>query len=300
MSQAAKRRAPTNAGNADATATTETGAVMFANRRLRRGPAVQRATGAGWTLLFTVAGRACYRDASGASCGAEPGDLILLACGSAAEGGVLPGEEWDAFGLRFVPWLGWQPVEFNVVGGGLYRMHVVRPGHRQLIHEAWEAIIANLDALETARILRTSQEQVAQHARYERIQNELLLLKLREIFIVAERDSTTSPQLDARIREALELMERDIAAPHEMRELASRAGLSYGRFAHLFKEQLGASPRQVQLKIRLRRGAVQLEYSDDPIGAIGERIGFRTIFDFSRAFRREYGTSPSAYRALRR
>lgn len=276
------------------------GIVRCAGRHLWRETAVQRPSGAGWMLSFTVGGRSLHRDPAGASCYAGVGDLVLLGPDARAGRGVIHGDIWDAFWLRFDPWPGWAPDGFEQIAYQLYRRHIARPGHRQRLHELWEAIIGDLDARETANILGAVNSKLAPPRADEAIENELLLLMLREVFIHAQRDSIMSAQLDTRIRDALDVMERDLAAPLNISELAQRAGLSYSRFAHLFKSQVGASPKRVQVSIRLRRGAIQLEYTDQPIGAIAGQIGFGTIFDFSRAFRREYGMSPSAYRALRR
>ncbi|HZC73842.1 MAG TPA: helix-turn-helix domain-containing protein [Jatrophihabitans sp.] len=262
---------------------------------------MQRPTGTGgWMLTFTLRGRALYRDPAGASFYAAAGDLVLLGPDAPAGRGVPRGEEWDAFWLRFEPWPGWAPDGFERVAHQLHRQHIARPGHRQRVHEIWESIVADLDARETVRILEAVNAKLAPLRGPESIENELQLLMLREIFVHAQRDSLIAAQLDPRIRDALDVMERDLAAPLDIRELARRAGLSYSRFAHLFKSQIGASPKRVQVSIRLRRGAVQLEYTDDPVGVIATRMGFSTIFDFSRAFRREYGMSPSVYRSLRR
>lgn len=276
------------------------GSVLCAGRLAWRETSIDRPTGTGWLLTFTVAGRGLYRDPSGDAINAEAGDLLLL--GPGVPGHDRPrGAKWDAFWLRFEPWRAWRPTGFDRLSDAVYRAHITRPGHRQRMHEVWTALIADLHARDTARILNAAGPRGgASPAGAGAADDELLVLLLREIFVLARRDAATSAQLDPRIRDALEVMERDLASPPDMRQLAARAGLSYSRFAHLFKAQLGMSPKRVQQTIRLRRGAVQLEYSDDPVGVIATRLGFSTIFDFSRAFRRDYGTSPSAYRRRHR
>jgi AraC family transcriptional regulator, arabinose operon regulatory protein len=257
-----------------------------------------RPVGRGWILTFTIDGRVLYRDASGVSFFAPAGELVLMHSDGAAFRGVLRGDSWEAFWLRFEPWGCWRPDGFRRVTERLFRTQIALPGNRQRVHEAWERIIDDLDARDTARIVGAAAAGRGRHpAGAEWIETELVLLRLREILLLALRDASISPHVDARIRAALQVMERDIARPPGMRELAARAGLSYGRFAHLFKSQLGVTPKRAQRLIRLRRAALQLEYSDEPVGAIAERTGFSSVFDFSRGFRREYGLSPSAYRA---
>jgi AraC family transcriptional regulator of arabinose operon len=252
-------------------------------------------------LTFTIDGRAHFADSSGASFFAGPGDLVLMECGEATARGVLRGDSWDAFGLNFVPWSGWRPDGFLRVTDRLHRTHIALPGNRQRVHEAWQRIIVDLDARDTARILGAIAARRGTHrTNGEVVETELVLLRLREIFLLAARDSSTTPHLDTRIRIALQVMEHDLACPPGMSELASRAGLSYSRFAHLFKAQLGVTPKRAQRLIRFQRAALQLEYTDEPVGTIATRTGFGSVFDFSRGFHREYGMSPSAYRAQRR
>lgn len=256
---------------------------------------------AGWSLTFTLGGRARFRSPSGASFQATGGDLVLLEPEAAVGRGVLREDGWDAFGLVFEPWQGWEPSGFLRVADGLHRTHIAHPRNRQRVLEALQRIVIDLNARDTARILgAVAAERRLQDAWDEVIDTKLVSLRLREIFLLAARESSTAPHLDPRIRTALQAMERDLARPPTMRQLAALAGLSYTRFAHLFKSQLGVTPKRVQRLIRLGRAAIQLEYGDDPIGVIADQFGFASIFDFSREFRREYGMSPSAYRAEHR
>jgi AraC family transcriptional regulator, arabinose operon regulatory protein len=278
------------------------GAVLYAGKLSWRERPSERPWGPGWLLTYTIAGQALYRIASGFSWCAPAGDLALVACGAAAERGVQRGDSWDAFGLRFEPWKGWAPEGFERVADGVYRAHITRPGMRTRVHEAYEEIIADVESREITRMLGevTSRSTMPRLMHDEAIESELVLLRLREIFLVSLLDAMTTPRLDARIRVGLEILEHEFAAPLTMRELAARAGLSYSHFVHVFTSQVGVSPKRVQRNIRLRRAAVQLEYSDDPVGSIAVRTGFGSIFDFSRTFRREFGVSPTMYRAKHR
>lgn len=262
---------------------------------------VERPLGPGWVLTYTIHGQAVYRDAPSTSFRAVAGDLVLLR-GGAVSGRALECEQrWDAFWLRFEPWREWRPDGFTRVADGLYRTHITRPGHRQRLHDAWECIISDLRMRETARVLRAvTTKPAAQHARDEAIKSEMLLLRLREILLLVTLDCSFAAHLDPRIRDALDIIEQDLDQPLDIHRLAAQTGLSYSWFAHLFKSQIGVGPKRVQLNVRLRRAAAHLTYTDDTVGAIASRTGFSTIFEFSRAFRREYDESPTAYRARHR
>lgn len=273
----------------------------MAGRHVWHAVPVVRPVGPGWMLTYTVTGRAYYQDPAGSGIPVPPGDMVLLRGGASAGRGVDPGQRWDAYWLRFEPWRGWQPDGFVRLADGLYHTHITRPGHRQRLQEAWQSIIFDLQARETARILGAVTPTLDDHhMRDEALQKELTVLRLREIFILAVLDASAAAHIDPRIRDALEKLERQVAEPLDVRQLAAQVGLSYSRFAFLFKTQVGASAKRVQLSIRLRRAAASLAYTDDSVTAIARRTGFSTIYEFSRTFRREYGESPTAYRARHR
>ena len=81
-----------------------------------------------------------------------------------------------------------------------------------------------------------------------------------------------------------------------VREAASRAGLSASRMRTVFREKMGLSPKQYQLKVRLERAAKLLSDGDARIADIGAQVGFKTAAAFSTAFAKAYGLSPARYR----
>lgn len=79
------------------------------------------------------------------------------------------------------------------------------------------------------------------------------------------------------------------AVPHSRRLLASR-----------FKKLLGRTPHEEILRVKLNRVKQLLTDTDLPLEEIAERAGFPHVEYLSVAFRREVGTSPSAFRAENR
>jgi len=79
------------------------------------------------------------------------------------------------------------------------------------------------------------------------------------------------------------------AVPHSRRLLASR-----------FKKLLGRTPHEEILRVKLNRVKQLLTDTDLPLEEIAERSGFPHVEYLSVAFRREVGTSPSAFRAENR
>ncbi len=79
--------------------------------------------------------------------------------------------------------------------------------------------------------------------------------------------------------------------------LARQHGLSTTHFRKLFREYYRQSPRSAHLNAKMRAACDCLVYSDLNITEIADRLGFTNVHNFSRAFSKAIGQSPSAYRA---
>lgn len=83
-------------------------------------------------------------------------------------------------------------------------------------------------------------------------------------------------------------------------ELAKKAGLSPIHFHRVFKAETGETPANYVSRLRLERAAFRLQIQDASVFEIALDCGYRNHETFTRAFRRAFGTSPSAYRDWRR
>lgn len=86
--------------------------------------------------------------------------------------------------------------------------------------------------------------------------------------------------------------ERDVS----LQALANEYGLSPTHFQRVFKETVGESPRAHVERLRLERAAYRLCVTRESILDIALDLGFESHETFSRAFKRRFGTSPSAMR----
>lgn len=78
---------------------------------------------------------------------------------------------------------------------------------------------------------------------------------------------------------------------------ATRAGLSPAHFHCVFRAVTGETVKRYTLRVRLERAAYRLLVEESQAVAVAMDHGFRSHEVFTRAFRRHFGTSPSAYRA---
>lgn len=104
---------------------------------------------------------------------------------------------------------------------------------------------------------------------------------------------------DRHVGSALSLMHAQPAHPWTVDELGSRIGLSRSALGEKFTVLLGQPPMQYLARWRLQLAADLLHGSRRTIGAIAADVGYDSEAAFSRAFKREFGAAPAAWRRSR-
>ena len=99
-------------------------------------------------------------------------------------------------------------------------------------------------------------------------------------------------------QEILQLLRtvRDADGDVSLDALAARAGWSPFHFHRVFRRVVGETPKQYALRLRLERAAARLATGSDPVIRIAADAGFASHAVFTRAFRRQFGITPSAHR----
>ena len=85
-------------------------------------------------------------------------------------------------------------------------------------------------------------------------------------------------------------------ADHSVERLAARVAMSPRHFARVFREEVGQSPARFVECVRVEAARRGLEESRRSIEEVAIRAGFRTAETMRRAFLRQIGIGPSAYR----
>lgn len=99
-----------------------------------------------------------------------------------------------------------------------------------------------------------------------------------------------------KINTAVEILRNDITAKISPEEVAKRIGISYSLFRRIFKENMGTSPAQYQMDIRLKKAQELLTTTNYPIAKIAEQLGFTDTAQFSTFFRKRQKMTPREYR----
>jgi AraC family L-rhamnose operon transcriptional activator RhaR len=96
---------------------------------------------------------------------------------------------------------------------------------------------------------------------------------------------------------AMRMMEARPDHRWTLTELADGLHLAPGYLIRLFKSATGLPPMAFLSRYRVEVAAARLLHTDQPIGRIGESVGWPDQNYFARRFRAHYGLSASAYRA---
>ncbi len=133
-----------------------------------------------------------------------------------------------------------------------------------------------------------------------------LAMAISEQFIVDRvRDQTDQQRLPQpefvgpgyeHLVEATELMAANIEEPLSLAEIAEATGVSLRQLERLFHRYHEVTPAQYYLALRLRRARELLAHSSAPIMQITVACGFQTASHFCKAYRAQFGHSPSDHR----
>lgn len=112
----------------------------------------------------------------------------------------------------------------------------------------------------------------------------------------AQRPSWLRALVDPTIGVALQRMHDDPAAPWSVGKLAAEVGMSRSAFSARFTTLVGEPAMQYLARWRLRKAATLLRDSDQTLHAVAATTGYSSAAAFSKAFTREHGSAPGAFR----
>ena len=102
---------------------------------------------------------------------------------------------------------------------------------------------------------------------------------------------------DARLGAALRAMHQDMAKPWTVDALASQAKLSRSAFAQRFRARVGQAPLEYLTRWRMVKAAQLLRQERLSLGQVAAQVGYESEAAFSKAFKRQIGQAPGAWRS---
>jgi transcriptional regulator GlxA family with amidase domain len=106
----------------------------------------------------------------------------------------------------------------------------------------------------------------------------------------------TRPANDHLVRQAMLQLENTLTGAVSVASIAASLGLSARQLERRFLSDIGLSPREYRLRLRLARAAWLLEHTDLSITQVALDCGYGDPSHFSRTFISRFGRRPSAVR----
>ena len=243
------------------------------------------------------------------------GDVVLFPHGDAhrmtSQPGVAP-----AVGARLADVLSRRPRALAYGGGGAPTKLVC--GYLACDDRLARMLLSGLPPLLRVNVrgspaglwLEASVRYALAEARSPRPGGEGVLAKLAEVlFIEVLRLAMQDPARPAAgwlagvgdriVGAALAALHERPAEAWTLDELARTAHSSRSVLAERFQELVGQSPMQYLTQWRMLLATNLLRHSNVPLARIAEEVGYQNDTAFSRAFRREFGVPPAAWRKAR-
>ncbi|WP_295803231.1 GlxA family transcriptional regulator [uncultured Microbulbifer sp.] len=101
-----------------------------------------------------------------------------------------------------------------------------------------------------------------------------------------------------RLIQTVQIMEKNLAAPLSIKQLAERSQSSVRELERLFQKELGTPPKRYYRQLRLEKARQLLRQTDMTVLEIAISCGFQSAAYFSAAYRQDFGVSPSKDRQL--
>jgi len=99
------------------------------------------------------------------------------------------------------------------------------------------------------------------------------------------------------VARARRILVEDPERPHSTASLAKDVGLSERHFRRQFRAAYGKTVRRYLTEVRMQRAAALLRETRLGIEQVAHTVGYPSIKNFARSFRRAYGLTPSEFRA---
>jgi AraC-like DNA-binding protein len=150
-------------------------------------------------------------------------------------------------------------------------------------------------------------QHAAEESRAPRAGTDAVLTKLSELLFVEvlrgyletvpeQERSWLAGLRDPHVSRVLGLMHADPARPWTVNDLGRETGLSRSALADRFALLIGEPPMQYLTRWRLALGARALKEGSEPVLQVAQRVGYESEAAFNRAFKREFGVPPAAWR----
>lgn len=103
--------------------------------------------------------------------------------------------------------------------------------------------------------------------------------------------------MDGRVQRVIILMKNNLYREMPLTNMARFVGLSPSRLRHMFKTHTNTTPTQYLSRLRMQEAKEQLETTSLSVKEIMTSVGVSDPSNFTRAFKRAYGLTPTQVRS---
>jgi AraC-like DNA-binding protein len=111
------------------------------------------------------------------------------------------------------------------------------------------------------------------------------------------RREATKQAYDSIFVEATEILSSEFSRPNKVEDVARRVAISPRQLQRVFAEVHGLGFRAYLRHVRMCRAAELLATTDLPVKEVAQQVGYRDASQFSKAFKRTRGVTPTEARA---
>ena len=243
------------------------------------------------------------------------GDVVIFPQGDAHRMSSQPGLAPAASGRRLDDVLARRPRQLAYGGGGSTTRLVC--GYlacdarlaRMLLAGLPRVVRVNVRESNAGTWLEASVRYALAEARSPRPGGAGVLAKLAEVLFIEVLRLYMNEQAEGRIGwlagvgdrivgAALNALHKEPTRAWTLEELARTAATSRSVLAERFVQLVGSTPMQYLTQWRMLLASNLLVRSNAPLSSIANDVGYQTDTAFSRAFRREFGAPPAAWRRI--
>ncbi|MBL7160975.1 MAG: AraC family transcriptional regulator [Anaerolineales bacterium] len=94
----------------------------------------------------------------------------------------------------------------------------------------------------------------------------------------------------------LDYLSDNLDQPLSLQDMADQANLSKSHFSRVFKDQIGFSPTDYFIHLKVQHAAMLLSFTDKTVREISFEVGYQDPYYFSRVFKNIIGLSPTDFR----
>lgn len=92
------------------------------------------------------------------------------------------------------------------------------------------------------------------------------------------------------------MIDRQVNQKFDLKKIALEVGYSPNYLSYIYREKFGMTPAQAHTELRIEKAKSYLTQDSLSVTEISDSLGFQSISEFSRYFKKHVGTAPQNYR----